>query len=225
MTTASAKTTSTSSGATFFRVTATFEELRQRIGRALDELSAWHMIVRYEHATTGRQYFAVANWHHPEDQSSDEIVKAVAYQRQCEDCQPFPELLRSNSGVLSDPLRPDLGNKGAREQGSKGSGEGEGGGWFDDEPRCDEHRNIPHPPHACKRVREQRETQRPRPIHRRPTRRPSPSTQSTVRHQPTGATAMNREDIIDILAAITAAVDRRGLDPVWWTQGQAACAV
>jgi hypothetical protein len=35
----------------------------------------------------------------------------------------------------------------------------------DDEPRCDEHRKTPRPPkcHRCKRVREQREAQRPRP--------------------------------------------------------------
>lgn len=38
------------------------------------------------------------------------------------------------------------------------------GGWLD-EPRCDDHRNNPHPPpcHRCKKAREKTEAQQPRP--------------------------------------------------------------
>ena len=95
------------------------DELRQMIGRAVDELSAWHMIVRYEHATTGRQYFAIANWHHQKISHPTRSSKPLPTSDNVKIIS-LSGITPEQFGSPPEPLRPDLGNKGTRERGSGG---------------------------------------------------------------------------------------------------------
>jgi hypothetical protein len=95
------------------------DELSEKIHGSLTELSARGQILRYTHLDTGRDYFKVEAWQH------QKISHPTASKK------PLPTSdniqLRESSvnphGILGEPSCSDLGSKGAREQGSKGSWE------------------------------------------------------------------------------------------------------
>jgi len=138
------------------------DEISANIHAGLEELSKRGQITRYGDPATGRRYLHVTAWHHQKINRPSLGNKPLPTSRN----EVLTEDSLSPHGALTEGSLPRARAReqgtGNREQGNKVSGEGEGAGQLDDdEPRCDEHRNTPHPPkcHACKRVREQREAQ------------------------------------------------------------------